>query len=709
MRKLSILKRCMIVSALLLIALFLFSCGGKKSATVSSPDGKIKVDITTAGGKDQKSLEYSVSFNGKPLINGSSLGISFKGKDNLSSNMKIVETKSISKDEKIKIPIGKCVDVTDKYNEITVSLADNAKRELNIIFRVYNDGAAFRYEIPKQADMDSLEITNELTSFNFNGDNQYWGLHFPNYTSSYETDYTASTISNIKPDSLTALPILIKSADDSWVAITEAELTDYAGMYLRGATNGGNSLVCSLSPHPDSSGVAVTSAAPKTTPWRVMMIADNPCRLIESNIILCLSKPCAIEDPSWIKPGKTAWDWWSGQIVKGQNFTGKTDTRTMKHYIDFASEAGLEYMLIDVGWYFLENPSDWFSNSDITKPIKDIDIPGLVDYGKSKNVGILLWIYWKAAEEQMDVAFPLYEKWGVKGVKIDFMNRDDQYMVNFYEKTVKLAAEHHLTIDFHGAFKPTGLRRTYPNLLTREGVMGLEYSKWSKRTNPEHDCTIPFTRMLAGPLDYTPGGFSNATQEKFVPRNLEPMTQGTRCHQLALYVVFESPLQMLPDYPENYKKGLGLDFLKKVPSTWDETIVLDGQPGDYVSIARRHGDEWFVGAITDWTARNLELTFNFLDKNKKYIAEYYTDGDDALKNAESVKYYKFFISNPESNETPSKGDSKNIKEHSLSSITAQEKKLNIKLAPGGGSAMRIYPMPSNISNEEIKRIIEESK
>jgi alpha-glucosidase len=686
MRNITILSRRLFVPVFTLLSVMLFSCGGQKTVAVSSPDGKIKVDITTKGGKDKKSLEYSVSFNGKPIINASSLGLSFKGKDNLSSNMKIVETKSVSKDEQIKIPIGKCMDVTDKYNEITVSLTDKAKRELNLIFRVYNDGAAFRYEIPKQAGLDSLEITNELTSFNFTGDNPYWGLHFPNYQSSYETDYTASTISNIKPDSLTALPILIKSAEDSWVAITEAELTDYAGMYLRGASEGGNSLVCSLSPHPDSSGVAVTSAAPKTTPWRVMMIADNPCRLIESNIILCLSKPCAIEDPSWIKPGKTAWDWWSGQIVKGAGFTGKTDNRTMKHYIDFASETGLEYMLVDAGWYFCEDTSDWFSKGDITKSIKDIDVPGLVEYGKSKNVGIILWINWQTADRQMDEAFPLFEKWGVKGVKIDFMNRDDQYMVNFYERTLKKAAECHLTVDFHGAFKPTGIRRTYPNLLTREGVMGLEYSKWSKRITPEHDCTIPFTRMLAGPLDYTPGGFSNATQEKFVPQNLEPMTQGTRCHQLALYVVFESPLQMLPDYPENYKKGLGLDFLKKVPATWDETVVLDGQPGDYVSIARRHGEEWYIGAITDWNAREITIPLSFLGNNSKnkdklYVAEVYSDGDDASVNAESVSIRKL--------------------------ITGSPNTLKIKLAAGGGNAVRIYP-PVGLTQDEFNQLLKES-
>jgi alpha-glucosidase len=453
-------------------------------------------------------------------------------------------------------------------------------------------------------------------------------------------------------------------------------------MYLRGTPEGGNSLVCSISPHPDSSGVAVTSAAPRTTPWRVMMIADNPCRLIESNIILCLSRPCAIEDPSWIKPGKTAWDWWSGQVVKGAGFTGKMDDRTMKHYIDFASDAGLEYMLVDAGWYFCEDTSDWYSKGDITKSIKEIDVPGLVEYGKSKNVGIILWINWQTADKQMDEAFPLFEKWGVKGVKIDFMNRDDQYMVNFYERTLKKAAENHLTVDFHGAYKPTGLRRTYPNLLTREGVMGLEYSKWSKRITPEHDCTIPFTRMLAGPLDYTPGGFSNASQEKFVPQMTEPMTQGTRCHQLALYVVFESPLQMLPDYPENYKRGIGLDFLKAVPATWDETKVLDGQVGGYVCIARRSGEEWYIGTITDWNTREISIPLAFLDKGD-FIAEIYSDGGDAGKNAESVDLKKYLVT---------------------SSFT-----LKIKLAAGGGNAVRIFPMPQDISQDEINRLLNESK
>ncbi|PYV08029.1 MAG: hypothetical protein DMG23_14610 [Acidobacteria bacterium] len=346
--------------------------------------------------------------------------------------------------------------------------------------------------------------------------------------------------------------------------------------------------------------------------------------------MLNLSAPSALSDTSWIKPGKAAWDWWSGSFARGVNFKPGMNTATMEHYIDFAADHHLEYMLIDEGWS---------THEDITHWIAAVDLPEILDKARKRGVRVLLWMRWEAVQKHMAEAFPLYEKWGVAGVKVDFMDRDDQEMVNFYERVVRKAAEHHLVVDFHGAFKPTGLRRAYPNLLTREGVMGMEYSKWSERVTPEHDVTLPFTRMLAGPMDYTPGCFQNATRGEFKPRMVEPMCQGTRAHQLAMYVVFESPLAMLSDYPESYEKQPGMELLEKVPTVWDETKVLNGEPGKYVTIARRTDQNWFLGAMTNWDARDMEIPLGFLGPGE-YDAEIFADGPDADKRATSLSVNK---------------------------------------------------------------------
>ncbi len=364
---------------------------------------------------------------------------------------------------------------------------------------------------------------------------------------------------------------------------------------------------------------AVVGTTPKATPWRVVMVAPTPGRLIETNyLVLDLSAPCAIADTSWIKPGKAAWDWWSGSYATGVRFKPGMNTATMKHYIDFAAAHRLEYMLVDAGWAPLA-PGERLE--DILHFIPEANVPDIIAYGKRKGVGVLLWVEWRALDAHMDEAMALYEKWGAAGIKVDYMNRDDQEMVNYYEKVVRKAAEHHLTVDFHGAYKGTGLRRTYPNLLTREGVMGMEYNKWSERVTPEHDVTIPFTRMLAGPMDFTPGAMRNAARGKFKALDVAPMSQGTRAHQLAMYVVYESPLVMVSDYPEAYEGQAGLEFIEKVPTVWDETRVVGGVPAEFVAMARRSGDSWYVGAMTNWDARDIEVPLGFLGAGRRYEAQ----------------------------------------------------------------------------------------
>lgn len=654
---------------------FALSCGGPGRVVLLSPDENITVSVMTGGGKNGNELTYSVMFGETAVIRGGSLGINFAGSGSFGTNLNITSVKRSSGQETYKMQYGKQMPIQNRYTEMTLSLTDESRRTMDLVFRAYDDGVAFRYLIPRQDMSNDITIAGERTTFRFDGDYTYWGMHVPNYTTSYEYNYTNTSLSQFEADSLAVLPFLVKVSDTAWAGVTEAALIDYAGMYVRGDDDDPYNLASQLSPLPDEPDIAVKAAAPHKTPWRVIMLGDHPGRLIESNIIVNLNPPPTM-NMSWVKPGKTAWDWWSGQIVEGMGFEGAMDNRTMKYYIDFAAETGLEYMLIDAGWY-QNNGADWRDYekirdpvNDITKPIPEIDPPGLVKYANERGVDIILWIHWIPTIRQMDEAFPLYESWGVKGVKIDFMDRDDQEMVNMYHRMVKTAAEHHLVIDFHGAYKPTGIRRTWPNLITREGVLGLEFVKFEsymRASSPEHDCTIPFTRMLAGPMDFTQGGFTNATRDQFVSRNSRPMTKGTRCHQLALYVVFESPLQMLPDHPANYRGAPGIEFLKAVPTTWDDTNVLNGAVGDFVTIARKNGSEWYLGSITDWTPRTLDVPLDFLGSGT-WTAEIWADGADSDTNAESVAM-------------------KTV------TVTAGQS-LTIDMGPGGGFAARFYPESS---------------
>jgi alpha-glucosidase len=355
-----------------------------------------------------------------------------------------------------------------------------------------------------------------------------------------------------------------------------------------------------------------------------MIISSKDKQLVESEMIYKLAPPNVLKDTEWIKPGKVAWDWWNALNVYHVDFKSGVNNDTYKYYIDFASEYGLDYIILDEGWYHL---------NDIMHVVDEIDVQELVDYGKGKNVGVILWVVWKALDDKLTEALDQFEKWGVKGIKIDFMQRDDQWMVNFYEKIARECAARQMLVDYHGAYKPAGLERKYPNVISFEGVKGLENTKWSDQPDPELNVTLPFIRMVAGPMDFTPGAMINATKENFRSIFDAPMAPGTRCHQLAMYVVFESPLQMLSDNPSNYyREPEAMEFLKEVPVTWDETRVLDGKVGDYILIARRSGDTWYVGAMTDWSPRELELNLSFLESGN-YSMQIWKDGINADRHA----------------------------------------------------------------------------
>ena len=599
--------------------------------TVTSPNGRNAVTVAIKEKLEPypsgKRLYSSVTRDGKPLLLDSPFGLDFDNMPPLARNLVIRRQEQKEIRNTWRTVAGKSSEVLDHCREMRIFLEETEapKRQFEFIVRAYDDGIAFRYFLPAQSGIRDFALTSERTEFHFPANHTAWAGRQNNFIGSQEVEFDKVKLNDITPSNIVLLPLTIQAGPSSFLAITEANLTDWAGMYLTGTGTQPNTLVTTLSPLPKQPNILVRSTAPRYSPWRVIMTGDRPGDMIESNLILNLSEPCAIADTSWIKPGRSAWDrWWSGDYAPDATFKLGMNTETMKYFTKFAAEMGWEYVIVDWTWY--GNPED--PNSDITKPIPEVDMEEIVRYAHSLKVNVLLWARWNHVNRQMEQAFPLYEKWGISGVKIDFMDSDDQEMVNFYERTLKLAAKHHLAVDFHGAYKPTGIRRTWPNLLTREGVLGNEYNKWSTRVTPEHSVTLPFTRMLAGPMDFTPGGFRSTTKANFKPRDTAPFVMGTRAHQLAMLVVYESPLQVLCDSPYSYRGQPGLEFLKVVPTTWDETKVVNGAIGEYVTIARRHGDKWYLGSMTDSTARKLEVPLNFLGKGE-YKVHIYSDSPES--------------------------------------------------------------------------------
>lgn len=644
---------------------------GAQQMAVSSPDGSLTISIALAA-KPQPYLAgeriyYRVTYKGAPVLADSPLGLDLAGARPLDRDFEVVTTQKRSNDSTWENAFGAKRTIPDKYNELVVSLREKnpPNRRMDLVLRAYNEGVAFRYIVPKQEAVGEFTLASENTGFYFAQDASAFALNLGRWDTSNEGEYARTALGDIKPASLVNLPLLVEMPGVGlFAALLEADLTDYSGLYVGGVAGIPNALTSRLSVQPRRRfDQPVMGTAPLSTPWRILMAGPSPARFIETNyIILDLSAPCAIADTSWIKPGKAAWDWWSGSYATGVAFKPGMNTATMKHYIDFAARHKFEYMLVDAGWAPMSEDG---RIEDILRYRPEVDVPAIIAYGKAKGVATLLWVEWRALDRHMDEAMALFEKWGAAGIKVDYMNRDDQEMVNYYATVVRKAAEHRLAVDFHGAFKPTGLRRAYPNLLTREGVMGLEYSKWSDRITPEYDVTIPFTRMLAGPMDFTPGAMRNAAKGRFEARDIAPMAQGTRAHQLAMYVVYESPLVMVSDYPEAYEGQPGLEFIEKVPTVWDDTKVLGGEPGKFVAIARRNGDGWWIGAMTNWDARELDLPLDVLGAGE-YEATIFADGPDAAVEGTSLETSK---------KTVKAGD-----------------RLTLKLAPGGGAAVMLTPI-----------------
>ncbi|MBL4676713.1 MAG: glycoside hydrolase family 97 protein [Mucilaginibacter sp.] len=649
--------------AIILLSTVIFT--SQAQVKVKSPDGNIIFQIKT----DRTGLYYDIKYKGTDLFKNSRLNINFEQGGPFTNQLVIKNQKPERLIDDYELITGKTSKVHSVCNRVVVPVAERSglHRKLNIEIRAFNDGVAFRYMLPAQKQWQSVNITDEINTFNFAGNPKVTALLLPNYTSSHEGEYTKAELINLKANNLMDMPALFELPKGIFVAITEANLHDYAGMYL---IKHNHTIETRLSPRLDEPSIKVKAKLPHNSPWRIMMISDRVGALIESNILTDLNEPNRIKDISWLKPGKTTFPWWNGNVTPDSLNAPGNNYVTNMYYVDFCSKNNIDYhSVVEYGlheWYV--NDGEGFQpgpHADPSKAVPGLDMQKLCDSAAKKGVGIRVWVHFYALYPKLEQTFAQYEKWGIKGLMCDFMDRDDQEMVNMQEEILQCAARHKLHIQFHGAYKPTGMQRTYPNEFTREGTLNYENDKWGTRVTPNQDIDIPFTRLLAGPTDYHLGGFRAATPQNFKVNYTRPMVMGTRCHMLAMYVVLESALGMVCDYPDAYIGEPGFDFLQQVPTTWNETRVLAAKPSEYIAIARRKGKDWYIGAIANSSAQEINVKLDFLGEGT-YSADIYRDAPDATVNANHL-----------------------VKEIKHVSLTSDHKML---LAPGGGQVIHLSPM-----------------
>jgi alpha-glucosidase len=656
---------------ILILQILLFtsvSIAQTKSVTVSSPDGKIEMVLETGA-----EIRWSVKHEKTEVIRPSAISLTLDKGVVLGANPKISSIKRATVNSSFSTPFYKKSKVLDHYNQVTVQF----KGDYGLILRAYNDGAAYRFFATKRG---MITIVSEEACFNFADDYKAFVPYVRDlrendmYSSAFEAMYDEIHLSKFVKDSLALTPLLVEIGDGKKAVITEADLQDYPGLFLTINSDNRKGLKGKFAHFPvnerlggyNKMNYMVTSRAPfiartsgtRSFPWRTVVVSSNDKELANNDMVQKLSAPSKIADVTWIKPGKVAWDWWNDWNISKVDFKAGINTETYKYYIDFAAKNNIDYVILDEGWS---------EENDMLKISPKINLKEIISYAKQKNVGVFLWATWYAINQVLDNAFSTYSAMGVKGFKIDFIDRDDQKMVKSLHNIAEKAADYKLLIDYHGMYKPAGMQRTYPNVLNFEGVKGLENVKWTANDDlPRYETSIPFIRMLSGPMDYTPGAMRNATRADFRPSNSLPMSQGTRSHQLAMYIVFEAPFQMMCDNPTAYmKEQESTDFISKMPVTFDETIALDGKIGEYVAIARKKGNTWYAGGLTNWSQRDMTFDLSFLEKGS-YIAEVFKDGVNAEKDATDYKRYTVKV-NPED-------------------------KMTLHLAPGGGFAIRFDPI-----------------
>jgi alpha-glucosidase len=677
-----------------LLLLSLSAAAKPKFHRLASPDGRLTLSVQAEQGR----LSYAILYDGHDLTPMTIIGLRYEQGGKMYDKMTVRKVSRRTIDETIASPFSRQATMRNHCNEMTLHL----KEGLSVVFRAYNEGMAYRYvwegepgkvfnEVASyyllQADSATVPYVSQFDSTAFGSEpfvltnawtpqSEKWKWFYPQYSSSFENQYTTLPLRKLDSRRLCFLPLLIHGERGIKMCITESALLDYPGMYLRHFTDG--VLDCQHAPLPrrveqgghnnlqllvrEREEYIAEMDRSKVFPWRIMMVGTDT-EIAMNNLSYLLAEPSRVDDISWIKPGKVAWEWWNCFNISGVDFPAGVNNDTYKHYIDFASKYGIEYVILDEGWAVN-------GEADLFKVVPEIDLPMLVEYAKERNVGIILWAGYYAFERDMERVCEHYSQMGIKGFKIDFMDRDDQLAVDFYRRAAEMCAKYKLLVDFHGAFKPAGFTRTYPNVLNFEGVFGLEQMKWAPTTVDQmrYDCEIPFIRQAAGPMDYTQGAMLNGGKWNYHPCWMEPMSQGTRCHQLALYIVLESPLNMLCDSPTHYEREPDYTrFVAEIPTVWDETRVLQGEVGEYIVTARRKGNTWYIGGITNWTERDVEIDFEELQSDSatqplSYSVTLYTDGINAHRKGSDYK---------------------------LSTFHSPLSTLKVHLAPGGGFVIKI--------------------
>ena len=608
-----------------------------KDYTLTSPDRKTRVDISV-----NERITWSVKHNGRTVLAPSAISLT-AGEREIGLNPKVKSAKTDKVKNTVKAPFWRQASIEERYNQLTLNLDDG----WGITFRAYDgEGVAYRFWSTSLRKGDC--ITAERAEFNFDRDYTTYvpyssGTTNP-YSTSFESKYTVAPLSAFRKDAIAFSPLLVCLDGGLRLEITDADIESYPGMFLK--KGAGFSLLGDFAPVPEkvretptrgqvmvdaySDNLAVIGAnaskkAPRCFPWRVLAIAENDTALPVNNLVYLLAAPSRVSDISWIKPGKVAWDWWNDWNITGVDFKTGINTQTYKYYIDFASANGIEYVVLDEGWS---------APLDILKVNPDIDLKELCRYAAEKHVDLVLWAVSYVLDKDLEKACKTYSKMGVKGFKVDFMNRDDQPVTEQLYRIAETCAKYHLIVDYHGMYKPAGMNRTWPNVLNFEGVWGLENMKWATEDIVEYDVTFPFIRMLSGPVDYTPGAMRNALQREYAPNYSNPVSQGTRARQVAEYVVFDAPFEMLCDNPTAYmREEQTTDFITAIPTVWEETRVLQGEIGQYIVTARRCENRWFVGGMTNWDARDLKVDLSELGLKGTHEAMLFRDGVNAERNA----------------------------------------------------------------------------
>ena len=627
-------------------------CASAGNYEVSSPNGKLKVTITTDEG-----VKWSVDYDGRQVLLPSAIDIRLSQGRKTYGLGKVGKVARYTVNGSFKNPFYKKLNISDAYGQLLMYTTE----KFTIEVRAYDDGAAYRLI---SSNKKPLTVTDETVEFCFGDDYQAFVPYVNDnrggerYCYSFESYYDEAPLSKMYPDSLAITPLAVCLPDGMKAIVMDAGVENYPGMMLKKGE--GNVLKAEFAPYPleqeiggyDRLNLVPTKRADyiakfvkqQSLPWRAVVITERDADILNCDMAQRLAPACRIADTSWIKPGKVAWDWWNNCNITGVDFPSGMNTNTYLYYIDFAAKNRVEYIIIDEGWSGKESLMEGLS--------PDIDLKRLIAYGKEKGVGIILWSSWRnligsnplGGIAATEAVMKHYADMGIKGFKVDFFDRDDQQVIASAYQVAECAAKYHLYLDYHG-LKPFGIQRAYPNIFNFEGVKGLENSKWEPRVGdgplhnqPRYDVTAPYLRMLAGPMDYTPGAMMNAMKDSFFGNNDHPMSQGTRVHQMAMYTTFEAPLQMMADSPTKYTQNQECtDFIAQIPTTFDETVAIDGQLGEYTVIARRKGSVWYVAAMTDWTARDLTISLDFIGEGQ-HTADIFADGVNAHKEATDYKH-----------------------------------------------------------------------